>query len=61
MVKFAAGIGADLIAEGIETDKELAMVTELGMNAGQGYLLGRPSVRPEEWEQWQIAVPPSVT
>jgi PAS domain S-box-containing protein len=60
MVKFAAGIGADLIAEGIETDKELAMVTELGMNAGQGYLLGRPSVRPEEWEQWQIAVPPSV-
>ena len=57
MVKFAAGIGAGLIAEGIETEQELAMVTELGMNAGQGYLLGRPSVRPEEWEQWQKQIP----
>jgi EAL domain-containing protein (putative c-di-GMP-specific phosphodiesterase class I) len=48
MASFAVGIGATLIAEGIETDTELTTVTELGMNAGQGYL-GRPSVRPEEW------------
>ncbi|VXC48795.1 hypothetical protein ARTHRO9AX_80062 [Arthrobacter sp. 9AX] len=53
MVTFATGIGAALIAEGIETDKELDTVTELGMDAGQGYLLGRPSERPEEWMQWQ--------
>jgi EAL domain-containing protein (putative c-di-GMP-specific phosphodiesterase class I) len=53
MVSFATEIGASLIAEGIETDTELAIVTELGMNAGQGYLLGRPSLRSEEWSRWQ--------
>jgi EAL domain-containing protein (putative c-di-GMP-specific phosphodiesterase class I) len=52
MVSFAAGIGAALIAEGIETDTELTTVTQLGMNVGQGYLLGRPSVRPEDWDHW---------
>ena len=57
MVSFAAGIGATLIAEGIETQTELATVTELGMDAAQGYLLGRPSVRPEEWSQWQNPPP----
>jgi EAL domain-containing protein (putative c-di-GMP-specific phosphodiesterase class I) len=57
MVSFATGIGAALIAEGIETQTELTTVTELGMNAAQGYLLGRPSVRPEEWSQWQNRFP----
>jgi PAS domain S-box-containing protein len=57
MVSFAAGIGATLIAEGIETQAELATVTELGMNAAQGYLLGLPSVRPEEWSAWQHPLP----
>lgn len=52
MVSFAKGIGASLIAEGIETDKELSTVTELGMNVGQGYLLGMPSVRSEDWAHW---------
>ncbi|MFH5877328.1 EAL domain-containing protein [Arthrobacter sp. NA-172] len=52
MVSFATGIGATLIAEGIETDTELSTVTELGMNVGQGYLLGRPSIRAEDWAQW---------
>lgn len=31
-----------MIAEGIETDKELAVVRELGVELGQGFLLGRP-------------------
>jgi EAL domain-containing protein (putative c-di-GMP-specific phosphodiesterase class I) len=44
MVSFAAGIGATLIAEGIETQTELATVTGLGMKVGQGYLLGRPNL-----------------
>jgi PAS domain S-box-containing protein len=57
MVKFGTGIGAALIAEGIETDTELDTVTELGINAGQGYLLGQPSVHPEEWGQWQNQAP----
>ena len=52
MVGFAAGVGASLVAEGIETAAELAMVTKLGMHAGQGYFLGRPSVDPEDWVPW---------
>jgi EAL domain-containing protein (putative c-di-GMP-specific phosphodiesterase class I) len=53
MVSFAAELGAILVAEGIETETELSTVTELGMNAGQGYLLGRPSLRAEDWLRWQ--------
>lgn len=53
MVSFAAELGAILVAEGIETETELSTVTELGMNAGQGYLLGRPSLRAEDWLHWQ--------
>ncbi|MFC8038047.1 EAL domain-containing protein [Paenarthrobacter sp. NPDC057355] len=53
MVTFATGIGADLVAEGIETEEELAAVRDLGVTAGQGYLLGRPSVEPEQWRTWR--------
>lgn len=52
MVGFSSEIGAALVAEGIETEAELAAVTKLGMTAAQGYLLGRPSLRPEDWRTW---------
>jgi PAS domain S-box-containing protein len=52
MVEFARRIGASLVAEGIETQAELAAVASIGMTAGQGYLLGRPSVHPREWAAW---------
>jgi PAS domain S-box-containing protein len=52
MVEFAKQISATLVAEGIETSAELAAVTGLGMTAGQGYLLGRPSIQPREWATW---------
>jgi EAL domain-containing protein (putative c-di-GMP-specific phosphodiesterase class I) len=55
MVEFARQIEADLVAEGIETHAELKAVTDLGMTAGQGYLLGRPSVQPLEWAGWRTA------
>lgn len=53
MVSFSSQIGASLIAEGIETHAELTAVTEMGVNTGQGYLLGRPSVLPSEWSHWR--------
>jgi EAL domain-containing protein (putative c-di-GMP-specific phosphodiesterase class I) len=34
--------GAFVIAEGIETPMQLKVVRELGLSAGQGYLIGRP-------------------
>ena len=38
--------GALVIAEGIETPAQLDLVRSLGIGAGQGYLLGRPTDRP---------------
>ena len=41
-VSFGRRIGARLLAEGIERRADLAMITALGVDLGQGYLLGRP-------------------
>ena len=57
LVSFASGIGADIIAEGIETGAELEVLRDLGIHYGQGYLLCRPtsielipaSLPPETW------------
>jgi EAL domain-containing protein (putative c-di-GMP-specific phosphodiesterase class I) len=40
---FASETGCELIAEGIETEEELRAIRGLGINLGQGYLLGRPA------------------
>jgi diguanylate cyclase (GGDEF)-like protein len=37
---------ASIVAEGIETSEQLAVVRDLGISAGQGYLLGRPGRQP---------------
>ena len=52
LVDFAEQIGTTLVAEGVETVGELKVLTELGISAAQGYLLGRPSVRPKDWASW---------
>ena len=41
--ELAARWSATIIAEGVETGEQLAVVRELGITAGQGYLLGRPA------------------
>lgn len=45
-VSFGGRIGAKLVAEGIDTRADLAALTTLGVDFGQGYLLGRPSEEP---------------
>lgn len=42
LVAFAAEIGADVIAEGVETRSELAWLRTAGVTLAQGYLLARP-------------------
>jgi EAL domain-containing protein (putative c-di-GMP-specific phosphodiesterase class I) len=42
MVHYAAETGSRLIAEGIETETERRMLLRLGVQLGQGYLLGMP-------------------
>ncbi len=39
----ADSIGCQLIAEGIETEPELAALRDAGLTLGQGFLLGRPA------------------
>lgn len=58
MVDFAEQTGTVLVAEGVETPEELSVLTELGFSAGQGYLLGRPSVRPKDWAAWNTPLDP---
>ena len=53
LVHFAASAGCQVIAEGIETDAELAMVRSLGVTLGQGYLLARPAAA----ETWSVVGP----
>ena len=35
-----------VVAEGVETEAELEALVELGVTHAQGYLLGRPDLRP---------------
>ncbi|MGB3625725.1 MAG: EAL domain-containing protein [Henriciella sp.] len=43
LVYYGRETGAEIIAEGIETEGELETLKRLGVFRGQGYLLGRPS------------------
>jgi EAL domain-containing protein (putative c-di-GMP-specific phosphodiesterase class I) len=42
LTSFAGSIGAQVIAEGIETQSQLDALRALGIHLGQGYHLGRP-------------------
>jgi len=42
IVHLARALRMDVVAEGIETDVQLDMLTRLGCHRGQGWLLGRP-------------------
>lgn len=42
----AAATGAQVVAEGIEREADLAVIQDLGLDLGQGYLFGRPAPAP---------------
>ena len=46
-VSFGRRIGARLLAEGIERRADLSMLSSLGVELGQGYLIGRPTYVPQ--------------
>jgi EAL domain-containing protein (putative c-di-GMP-specific phosphodiesterase class I) len=54
-VSFGRRINAKLVAEGIETRKDLAKLREFGVDYGQGYLLGKPAVEPAKPRRIQMA------
>ncbi len=51
-VEFAASVGAEVIAEGVEHERELETLRDLGMSAAQGFFLGQPVEAP-----WEIVDP----
>jgi EAL domain-containing protein (putative c-di-GMP-specific phosphodiesterase class I) len=46
LVTFAFEVGAEIVAEGIETPSEQETLSALGVNLGQGYHLARPGPLP---------------
>jgi EAL domain-containing protein (putative c-di-GMP-specific phosphodiesterase class I) len=42
IVELARAIGAATVVEGVETEEELRLVTELGCDMAQGFYLARP-------------------
>lgn len=46
LVAFSADLGAIIIAEGVETAQELAVLGDIGVPWAQGYHLGRPEAFP---------------
>jgi EAL domain-containing protein (putative c-di-GMP-specific phosphodiesterase class I)/CheY-like chemotaxis protein len=50
LAAFAAGTGASLIAEGVETEAEAAALEKIGVHLQQGYFFGRPDLTiPDRW------------
>ncbi len=58
LVSFAQHTQAEIVAEGIESAAEMAILQGLGIRYGQGYFLGHP--RPLDSISWQSAHPISV-
>lgn len=46
IVNIAKEIKSKVLAEGIETEVELKTIKSLGVDIGQGYYFGKPSLEP---------------
>jgi EAL domain-containing protein (putative c-di-GMP-specific phosphodiesterase class I) len=58
MVELARTLDLEVIAEGIESPDQLEALRQIGVEFGQGYLLGRPSApRTGRFERGRIAAP----
>jgi EAL domain-containing protein (putative c-di-GMP-specific phosphodiesterase class I) len=44
--EFARRAGVDIVAEGVETEAEAAMLRDIGVRYGQGFHFGRPAALP---------------
>lgn len=46
MVEIAASVGAKIVAETVETEEQAALMRQMGVQFGQGWLFGRPGLLP---------------
>jgi predicted signal transduction protein with EAL and GGDEF domain len=51
-VLLALDIGATVTGEGVEEVAELDILSSLGVDYAQGYLLARPTTDPTSWQSW---------
>ena len=58
MLHMCSDLGIATIAEGIETQGELAELVRLGVVMGQGFLLNRPAPRPQQGRLALVGLPP---
>jgi predicted signal transduction protein with EAL and GGDEF domain len=56
LVMLAHNLGMRVIAEGVETQEQMALITEIGCDEAQGYLLGRPTSDPAQFFQPEEAL-----
>ena len=52
VASFGREMGAVVIAEGIENLEELRCLQQIGIDAAQGYLFGRPTAEWSTWNEW---------
>jgi EAL domain-containing protein (putative c-di-GMP-specific phosphodiesterase class I) len=59
LVEFGHGCGATLVAEGVETAAEAAVLRDLQVDCGQGWLFGRPELpwAPDDDQQPGLLLP----
>jgi PAS domain S-box-containing protein len=57
VVMFALELQSSVIGEGVETAEELESLKSLGVDAAQGYLLGRPTTSSAHWLGWTADAP----
>jgi EAL domain-containing protein (putative c-di-GMP-specific phosphodiesterase class I) len=51
LIDYAHDLDVRVVAEGIETEAELAVIRDLGADLGQGWYLGRPAAEPVRVER----------
>lgn len=47
------GLGLEIIAEGVETDRELSLAKKVGCDLLQGYYFGKPAFAGESWKDYE--------
>lgn len=57
IVGMVVELGLELVAEGIETEREWSLLREAGCSQGQGFLIGRPAPV-DVFEQWVLETAP---
>ncbi len=60
VVDIAHALGMQVVAEGVDSEENLAMILELGCEMAQGYLIARP-MRSDLVKQWVDDYSPSLS